>query len=82
MLLACSSQGAADHTERLARRCPSCESHISILSCVTIVVPRLDLIGIRRPIPGLKTGLLHHEMADRVQVAMTAGHVMTIVLIA
>ena len=82
MLLACSSQGAADHTKRLARRCPGCESHISILSCVAIMVPSLDLIGIGRPIPGLKTRLLHHQMADRVQVTMTTGHVVTVILIA
>ena len=77
MLLACSGQGSADHTERLACRCPGCESHIGILS-VTIMVPRLDLIGIGRPIPGLETLLFHHEMTHSVQVAMTAGHVVTV----
>ena len=80
LLLTCRGQRATNHPKRLARRRTRGESYISILSLMgtVTVLTRFNLIRFRCPISGLKTGLLHHKVANCMQVTMAVRKMNTI----
>lgn len=71
VLLASGCQTAAYGPERFAGLARG-ESHVSVLPLVAQCTTLGLLVQIRSVRPRLQARLLHHEVADRVQVAMTA----------
>ena len=69
-------QCATHESKRLTGRCRARrESHIGILSLVATAVLRIVMVQVLGHVACLEARLLHHQVAHRVQVAMTAGQV-------